>query len=349
MNFKNYECRQDNSFFIPNKRSSYLFNSSISGIDDSDLCVIVGSDIRKEAPIIGARLRRKSLNSDRDFPVIRVGHQYNISLKTTEAGETFDSILNLQKPKHQSILNKSKKPLFIIGQGPLCSDEGENLFNYTLNLYNNIKKDKDWNGFNILQNYSGRVGALDLGFFNKKFLNKNMIKDVYNGKFEILYLFGADELEFDKIPQKTFVIYHGHHGDNAASRADVIIPAPCFTEKDGIYVNLEGRVQVSKQVKMPIANVYHSCIFFKKLSEIMGIDCRYHDISSLRSKMFEDFSHLSKINMIKSEKIFEVKSFSKKFSKDNIISNVKNFYMTDAVSRNSPTMSSCSLEINNKY
>ena len=349
MNFKNYECRQDNSFFIPNKRSSYLFNSSISGIDDSDLCVIVGSDIRKEAPIIGARLRRKSLNSERDFPVIRVGHQYNISLKTTEAGETFDSILNLQKPKHQSILNKSKKPLFIIGQGPLCSDEGENLFNYTLNLYNNIKKDKDWNGFNILQNYSGRVGALDLGFFNKKFLNKNMIKDVYNGKFEILYLFGADELEFDKIPQKTFVIYHGHHGDNAASRADVIIPAPCFTEKDGIYVNLEGRVQVSKQVKMPIANVYHSCIFFKKLSEIMGIDCRYHDISSLRSKMFEDFSHLSKINMIKSEKIFEVKSFSKKFSKDNIISNVKNFYMTDAVSRNSPTMSSCSLEINNKY
>ena len=114
-------------------------------------------------------------------------------------------------------------------------------------------------------------------------------------------------------------------------------------------MNLEGRVQVSKQVKMPIANVYHSCIFFKKLSEIMGIDCRYHDISSLRSKMFEDFSHLSKINMIKSEKIFEVKSFSKKFSKDNIISNVKNFYMTDAVSRNSPTMSSCSLEINNKY
>ena len=348
LNFKNYDCRQDDSFFIPNKRSSYLFNSSISGIDESDLCVIIGSDLRKEAPIIGARLRRKTLSSSREYPVIRIGYKYDISLNPTELGESFDSILNLQKAKYKSILNKSKKPIFIIGQGPLCSSEGENVFNFALNCYNNIKKEKDWNGFNILQNYSGRVGALDLGFFNKNNLKKDIINDIYRGKFEILYLFGADELEFDKIPKETFVIYHGHHGDKAASRADLIIPMPCFTEKEGIYVNLEGRVQISQQVKMPIANVNHSCIFFRKLSEFMKKKCVYKDLNSLRALMFSTYPFLSKFNTLTPEKIFEVKSFSRNFSKDNILSNVKNFYMTDAVSRNSPTMSSCSIEIQNR-
>ena len=348
LNFKNYDCRQDDSFFIPNKRSSYLFNSSISGIDESDLCVIIGSDLRKEAPIIGARLRRKILSSSREYPLIRIGYKYDISLNPTELGESFDSILNLQKAKYKSILNKSKKPIFIIGQGPLCSSEGENVFNFALNCYNNIKKEKDWNGFNILQNHSGRVGALDLGFFNKNNLKKDIINDIYRGKFEILYLFGADELEFDKIPKETFVIYHGHHGDKAASRADLIIPMPCFTEKEGVYVNLEGRVQISQQVKMPIANVYHSCIFFRKLSEFMKKKCVYKDLNSLRALMFSTYPFLSKFNTLTPEKIFEVKSFSRNFSKDNIISNVKNFYMTDAVSRNSPTMSSCSIEIQNR-
>ena len=97
IDFNNFDCRQDNSFFIPNKRSSYLFNSTISGIDDSDLCVIVGSDLRKEAPIIGARLRKKSLDKDINYPVIRIGYKYDLSINTMELGNSYSSILNLQK------------------------------------------------------------------------------------------------------------------------------------------------------------------------------------------------------------------------------------------------------------
>ncbi len=347
INSNNFDCRQDNSFFIPNKRSSYLFNSSISGIDDSDLCIIVGSDLRKEAPIIGARLRKKSLEKDKNYPVIRIGYKYDLSINTIELGNSYSSILNLQKNIHKKLIAKAKKPLFIIGQGPLCSPEGEEIFNYLLTLHNNFVKKSSWNGFNVLQNYSGRVGALDLEFYNKKNTKRNNINDIYNGKYKVLYLFDADEIDFTKIPKDTFVIYQGHHGDKAVSRADVIIPMPCFTEKEGIYVNLEGRAQISRQVKMPISNVDHSCDFFNKLLTEMGIESEYNSFHDLRNLMFNQYPNLKNINECKPEKIFNVSNKSRTFSKNDILSNISNFYMTDSVSRNSPTMSSCSLEINN--
>ena len=162
-----------------------------------------------------------------------------------------------------------------------------------------------------------------------------------------MYLFDADEIDFSKIPKDTFVIYQGHHGDKAVSRADVIIPMPCFTEKEGIYVNLEGRSQISRQVKMPISNIDHSCDFFNKLLTEMGIQREYNTFQDLRNLMFNQYPNLMKINEYKSEKIFNVRSLNNNFSENDILSNISNFYMTDSVSRNSPTMSSCSLEINN--
>ncbi len=344
----NYDCRQDNSFFVPNKRSSYIFNSSINGIDQSDLCVIIGSDIRKEAPIVGARIRSKYSSHEKKYPIIRIGHKYSLSFDPLEMGESYSSVTNLGKSQFQKLLNKSKKPLFIIGQGPLCSVNGENIFNYVLNIHNNSVKDTKWNGFNILQNYSGRVGALDLNFYNTKNIKRNLINDIYKGKFTILYLFGADELDFDKIPKETFVIYHGHHGDKAANRSDLIIPMPCFTEKEGLYVNLEGRVQISRQVKLPIANVEHSFKFFNKLQGFMGIETEFNKFEDLRRIMIGSHENIMHINKVNPERLFNPKSSTNKFTRENIFSNIKNFYMTDSVSRNSPTMSSCSIQLKDK-
>ena len=248
---------------------------------------------------------------------------------------------------YKKLIAKAKKPLFIIGQGPLCSPESEEIFNYLLSLHNSLVKDASWNGFSILQNYSGRVGALDLEFYNKKNTKRNNIKDIYNGNYKVLYLFDADEIDFSKIPKDTFVIYHGHHGDKAVSRADVIIPMPCFTEKEGIYVNLEGRAQISRQIKMPLSNVEHTWEFFNKLLTEIGIESEYNSLQDIRNLMFNQYPNLMKINECISEKIFKVKAVKRSFSKNDILSNISNFYMTDSVSRNSPTMSSCSLEINN--
>ena len=348
LNLKNYDCRQDKSFFIPGKRFSYLFNSKISGIDESDLCILVGTDLRKEAPLINARLRQRIKYSDEKFQVFNFGEK-NSNLNSFNIGNDFYSLNNLKDLKYKNLLKKSKKPIFIIGQGPLISDEAENLFYFLLDIYNKSSCISSWSGFNVLQNYSGRVGALDLKFYNKNNVNKDFVNNIYNGKYDVLYLLSADELDFDKIPSKTFVIYHGHHGDRAVKRADLIIPTACFTEKEGIYVNMEGRPQISRQVKMPITGVSDTWYFFQKLSKYLNVDqIDYKNISELRSIMFEETPHLSKINLLSENILPKLKTPKVKLSKNLIKPSIDNFYMTDSVSRNSPVMSSCSRQMQKK-
>ena len=348
LNFKNYDCRQDQSFFIPNKRFSYLFNSKISGIDESDLCILIGTDLRKEAPLINARLRQRIKYSDEKFQVFNFGGT-NSNLDSFNIGDDFYSLNNLKNLKYKNLLKKSKKPIFIIGQGPLISDDAESLFYFLLDIYNKSSSISGWSGFNVLQNYSGRVGALDLKFYNKNHVNKNFINNIYNGKYDILYLLSADELDFDKIPSKTFVIYQGHHGDRAVKRADLIIPTSCFTEKEGVYVNMEGRPQISRQVKMPIAGVSNSWHFFRKLSKYLNADhIGYENFSELRSIMFKEIPHLSKISLLSENGLPKLKTPKVKLSRNQIKPSIDNFYMTDSVSRNSPVMSSCSSQIQKK-
>ena len=115
------------------------------------------------------------------------------------------------------------------------------------------------------------------------------VNNIYNGKYDILYLLSADELDFDRIPKKTFVIYQGHHGDRAVKRADLIIPTSCFTEKEGIYVNLEGRPQISRQVKVPISGVRNCWSFFNSLSRHLNMSTDYENLNDVRSVMFKNF------------------------------------------------------------
>ena len=348
LNFKNYDCRQDQSFFIPSKRFSYLFNSTISGIDESDLCVLVGTDLRKEAPLINARLRQRIKYSDEKFQVFNFGEKKKTNLDSFNIGNDYYSLNNLKSLKYKSLFKKSKKPIFIIGQGPLVSDDAATLFYFLLDIYNKSIDATSWSGFNVLQNYSGRVGALDLKFYNTKNVNKNSVNDIYNGKYDVLYLFSADELDFEKIPSKTFVIYQGHHGDRAVKRADLIIPTSCFTEKEGIYVNMEGRPQISRQVKMPISGVSNSWNFFRKLSKFLNAEIGYENFSELRSQMFKEVPHLSRISLLSDNNLPNLKIPKVQLSKNLIKTSIDNFYMTDSVSRNSPVMSSCSSQMQKK-
>ncbi len=346
LSINNFDCRQDNSYFIPEERSSYIFNSTISGIDDSDLCILIGTDIKKEAPILSSRIRQKSNNSDTKYPILRIGESHKTNFNVINLGTKPTSLNLLFNGKEKKYLEKSKTPLFILGQGALCRSDSEHIFNYAKHIYEKHSKDQNWNGFNILQTFSGRVGALDLGFYNKKNLNKtSLIQQVYDGKFDLLYLLSADEIDVEKIPNKTFVIYQGHHGDQAVKRADLVVPTSCFTEKEGIYVNLEGRPQISRQVKMPLPNIKHSWEFFNKIAAELSLNINYNNFNEVRQLMFDNYKHLSNINSIEKGSDFKVKVNKKSFNDSEINSNIKNFYMTDSVSRQSPTMASCSLNI----
>ena len=239
--------------------------------------------------------------------------------------------------------------MFVLGQGAMCAENAESIFNFCLSIYKKYSKNLDWNGFNVLQNYSGRVGALDLGFFNKKnVFSKSFIKKIYNGKFEVLFLLSADELDFEKIPKNTFVIYFGHHGDRAVKRADLIVPISCFTEKEGIYLNLEGRPQISRQIKLPLPAVNDFSDFVKKIGNSLNLDLGFNNLEDLRNLMFLKNQHLARINHVFVNKLSKDKKIKSNFLAKEISSPIKNFYMTDSVSRSSPVMSECSLNFNSK-
>ena len=175
---------------------------------------------------------------------------------------------------------------------------------------------------------------------------KSLVQNIYGGKYKVLYLLSADEIDFDKIPKDTFVIYQGHHGDKAVKRADLIIPMSCFTEKEGLYVNLEGRPQISSQIKFPLEGVDSALSFYNKVLLHLGRNIICKDQEELRVKMFSEVQHLEKINQIEKTNFSKPLKRSFKLSNAQITSNIENFYMTDSVSRNSLTMSKCSVAFN---
>jgi len=342
LDVSSYDCRQDNSFFLSNQRSSYIFNSSIAGIDESDFCILVGTDIKKEAPILSSRIRQRYNRYNDNYQVLRVGETYKTNFPVQNLGSKPEDLKQILTKK-DSFFKKYKKPMIIVGQGALCRNDSESIFSLCQSIYSKFSPSAGWNGLNILQTYSGRVGALDLNFYNKRNVNKiNLIEKIYSGQFEVLYLLCADEIEMEKIPKKTFVIYQGHHGDESVKRADLVIPTSCFTEKEGIYVNLEGRPQIARQVKMPLPEIRHSYEFLNLLLKKLKIEVKFQNINSIRQAMFDIHPHLSKINQIFKEKKVLSKCMLNKLDNSLIKSNIRNFYKTDSVSRVSPTMASCS-------
>ena len=343
---KTYDCRQDNAFFISNDRSSYLFNSSISGIDECDLILLIGCDVKKEAPIINARIRKKYLIEDRKFKIGFIGPESALNYDHIKLGDSPEILEDLIAGKSNfcKYLKYSKKPLFIIGQGALCRNDSEAIFLAAKKLYENQNFDKKWNGFNVLQNHAGRTGGLDIDFVSSDNLltNKSIISRANDGEFDLLYLFAADEVDLGSIPEKTTIVYHGHHGDYSANKADIIIPAPCFTETEGIFVNTEGRPQISAQVKEPLPNVNEAWKFFLKFAEYNKISLGFKSFEELRSLMFNKFPHLSRLDIIKPNNFIKSKKKLKKIKNLSIKPSIENFYMTNIVSRMSKVMADCS-------
>ena len=347
-----YDCRQDNSFLIPEDRSSYLFNTTIEGIDECDLCLYVGCNPKIEAPILNSRIRKRFLNSVNNIEIGYVGKKAEFNYKVNFLGESPSVLKKILLGKHEfsKSLKKSKKPLIVIGQGALTVEDSAEIYYTTKRLYQKYSNSDQWSGFNVLQTFAGRVGAYDLNFFKgfSDFQKFNILNYVNNKKSDLLILFAADEINLENLNNDTFVVYFGHHGDKSANYADMIIPIPCFTETEGLFVNLEGRPQISAKIKNPLSNVNESWKFFLETSKVLNIDLGFNNFNQLRNNLFDKHSHLKNINIVKKNIISknETKNLSNNnpISSHSISSNIKNFYMTDSVSRFSLVMSNCSMK-----
>jgi NADH-quinone oxidoreductase subunit G len=291
---KSIDCRQDGAKLglaadgskLP--RESWLFNSTIMGIDEADAILLVGTNPRREAAVLNARLRKAWL---RMVPVSLLGERVDLTFDYKYLGAGPDSLKDL-KAGHPVFddLAKAKRPLIIVGQGAFTRGDGGAVLNALSSLAAGVGAFKEgWNGFNVLHTAAARVGGLDLGFLPSKGGKDvaTMVAAAQTGEIKTVLLLGADEIDTSKFG-KANVIYVGSHGDNGAHRADVILPAAAYTEKSGTYVNTEGRVQRTQRAVAPKGDAREDWAILRALSAYVGKTLPYDTLAQLRAKLGQD-------------------------------------------------------------
>jgi NADH-quinone oxidoreductase subunit G len=339
---KNLDCRQDGAKLDASRREFYLFNTTIAGIDESDAVLFIGTNPRREAPVLNARIRKRwNLGN---FSAGLIGEHTDITYPYDHVGERATAIKNLVDGAHgfAEVLDAAKAPMIVLGQGALRGPDGAAVLAAAWALARKFGAlTADWHGFNILHTAAARVGALDLGFLPGEG-GLDMAGMLGNG-VKVLWLLGADEFEMSLIGTETFVIYQGHHGDAGAARADLILPGAAYTEKAGTYVNLEGRVQTGFQAATPPGDAREDWKILRAVSAYLGHALPYDTLGQIRERLAEvnpvfgrqEFRRLAGTNL-------EPPAGDAGAAGDApFVNAVHNYYQTDPISRASPTMAKC--------
>ncbi len=337
----NIDCRQDGAK-IGGNRAGYLFNSAIAGIDDADALLIIGSNPRIEAAVLNARIRRNWLSSR--MPVGVVGPKIDLTYDADFLGED-PSILNkLVDGTHKfaAKLKKAKRPMMIIGMGALTRADGAAVLGKARQIAEaNGVVTNGWNGFNMLHNAAARVGGLDLGFVPGRggMDVAAMGKAAKVDKLDLLWLLGADEIDFGSF-SSSYIVYQGHHGDAGAHHADLVLPGAAYTEKDGIYVNTEGRVQYASRATFPLGDAREDWSIIRAVSGAIGKSIGFDSLAELREALCAAHPHFADADQIAPAKWTPFGGRAK-LSTAPISYAFENFYMTCAISRASETMAEC--------
>ena len=337
----NIDCRQDGAK-IGGERAGYLFNSTIAGIDEADALLIIGSNPRVEAAVMNARIRRNWLASG--LPVGVVGPEMDLTYKAEQLGDDPAVLTDILdgKSKFAAKLKKAKKPMIIIGMGALARGDGAAI----LGLARDIAEaygvvNGDWNGFNVLHTAAARVAGLDLGLVpGRGGLDvEGMYKAAEAGDLKLVWLLGADELDHAKLA-KSFVVYQGHHGDRGAHHADVVLPGAAYTEKDGIYVNTEGRVQYGSRAVFAPGEAREDWSIIRAFAGAAGVNLGFDSLDELREAMFEVAPHFAEQDEVRGARWAKFGGRGK-VTKTAMATPLDNFHMTCAISRASETMGQC--------
>ncbi|MEN9873483.1 MAG: hypothetical protein RL186_380 [Pseudomonadota bacterium] len=283
----NLDCRQDGAWIgNSGQRGEYLFNTTIMGIEEADALLLIGTNPRLEAPLINARIRKAWLHGGLDV-IGNVGAAHDFTYRYEQLGAGPATLADLAKGKGEFYKRfaKAERPMIVIGMGALARDDGAHILKLAaeLGMKANVVRE-GWNGWNVLHHAAARVGALDVGFLPAKggLDTKAMLQQ---GALDTLLLLGADEVA---VPAGPYVIYVGSHGDAGANRADLVVPAPAYTEKSGTYVSTEGRVQMARRAVFPKGDAREDWAIFRAVSALLGKALPYDDLAALRAKLMQD-------------------------------------------------------------
>ena len=339
----NLDCRQDGAKLDPRCRAGYLFNTTIAGIEQADACLLIGANPRWEAPLVNARLRKRHLQGGCN--IVAIGSALDLTFPLQMLGEGGETLRAVAAGDHpwSKLLRAAKNPMLIVGQGALARPDGGQVLATARAIAESHGLVRDgWNGFNVLHRAAARVGALDLGFVPVTGGRDiaGIIAGCRAGDIEVLYLLGADEIDTGDLGS-AFVVYQGHHGDRGAARADVILPGAAYTEKDGIYVSTEGRVQRGRRAVFPPGDAREDWKILRALSGATGRPLPFDTIGELRRRLFERYPTFAEVDRVTPAEWGE-------FGQPGPIDPapfaypIADFYRTDPISRASATMSECS-------
>jgi len=332
------DCRQDGAKLEAGARGSYIFNPGIRGIDHADAILLVGTNPRWESPVLNARIRKRYLSGR--CAIASIGPAVDLTYPVERLGAGPATLGDLAEGKvgFAEKLKAAKNPLIIVGMGALAREDGAAVLALARSLA--VVRD-DWNGFAVLHTAASRVGALDLGLVPGEGGRDvaGILAGAHGKEIEAVFLLAADELETEKLG-KAFVVYIGHHGDAGAHRADVILPGAAYTEKPGTYVNTEGRVQLGQRAAYPPGEAREDWAILRALSERLGKTLPYDSLNQLRARLIAVNRTFAALDQQSAGAWGE-------FGKAGGLSDapfdppIKNFYMTDPISRSSRTMAEC--------
>ena len=330
---KNIECRVDNEYVNTDTRSNYIFNSKINGIEESDLILLVGTNPRLEATILNSRIRKNYLkNKTEIFSIGSIGDQtypYKILENSTQ------TIKDICENNHEvsKKISEATKPLIIIGQSALKMKSGKYIYKKLKDFLEKEKKiNESWNSFNILSKNASTVGSYDLDLTSSNDENNLVLKQLCENKFKIVFLFGQDDLVFEK--KEEFVVYIGSHGDKGAEMADVILPGAAYTEQDGHFTNLEGKIQKAYRASYPPGDAKEDYEIINDLSKFI----KRKKLFTNKNELIDSLMNYLKLKNDKPNNISEqnIDFFKEKINVEHI-----DYYYTNVIARASLTMSEC--------
>jgi NADH-quinone oxidoreductase subunit G len=340
---KNLDAGQDGAVHDPEwGRASYIFNASIAGIDRADGLLIVGSNPRREAAVLNARIRKRWRAGK--FPIALIGQNVDLTYPYDHLGAGPDTLAELIAGRQgfAGMLRRCEHPLIVVGSGALARPDGAAVASLAAKAAIEFGAVKEgWNGYCVLHTAASRVGALEIGFAPRAggMTAATMAKP---DALDVLFLLGADEID---VPPGPFVVYIGSHGDNGAHRADVILPGAAYPEKSGIYLNTEGRVQMASRASFPPGDAREDWAILRALSDMLGAKLPYDSLAALRHVLFAERPHLARIGQIMPGGPSDVRQLSLlggEPDKTPFRSVIEDFYLTNPIARASAVMAECS-------
>jgi len=339
----NIDARQDGSALEPAwGRASYLFNPTIAGIEQAGALLIIGANPRREAAVLNARIRKRWRMGP--FPIGLIGEKVDLTYGASYLGAGPETLTEVADGRHgfAEQFKGAAKPMILVGAGALARPDGAAVASAAARAATSLGAVADgWNGFAVLHAAAARVGALDIGFVPGQG-GRSAVEMAKAGALELAFLLGADEID---VAPGAFVVYIGTHGDRGAQRADVILPGAAYTEKAGLYVNTEGRVQFAERASFPPGQAREDWAILRALSDVLGHKLPFDSATQLRAALFQAHPHLQRIDTITPGDPGDIEKLAARggtLDGAPFRAAVSDFYLTNPIARASVVMHECS-------